>query len=275
MLKTLRRELPSHIFLVILAFLSLYPFIYMLITSLKTNGQFYSNFFGISFPLHFGNYAAAWHAISGFMWNSVFLSVTSVIIITVTSTLAAYAFARLRFRLKGFLYIAILALMMIPGELTLIPLFLEIKAFGLLNSEWGLILVFAAGGQAFTIFVLRQAFASLPEEIFESARIDGCSEIRAYFRIALPLTKSVIGTMAIWNLLATWNNFLLPLVTLNNPSKFPITVGLLQFQSQFSSETLYGPMFAGYAIASLPLLVLFLFTMKMFMQGLTSSAIKM
>lgn len=247
----------------------------MILTSLKTNGQFYRNFFGISFPLHFGNYAAAWNAVSPFVWNSVFMSIVSVVLIIATGALAGYAFARLRFRLKGFLYVAVLSLMMIPGELTLIPLFLEIKSLGLMNSYWGLILAFSAGGQAFTIFVLRQSFASLPEEIFESARIDGCSELRAYFNIALPLSKSVLGTMAIWNLLSIWNAFMLPLVTLNNSGKFPITVGLLQFQSQFTQETLYGPMFAGYTIASLPLLILFLFTMRMFMQGLTSSAIKM
>lgn len=270
-----KSDLASHIVLMILALISLYPFIFMIFTSLKDNGQFYSNYFGLSFPLHLGNYASAWHAISKYIFNSIFYALASVVIIIVTSSLAGYSFARLRYRMKGFLYVAVLALMMIPGELTLIPLFLEIKAFHLMNSYLGLVLVFAAGGQAFTIFVLRQAFASLPEELFESARIDGCTEVKAYFRIALPLVKSMIGTMAIWNVLSVWNAFMLPLVILNDSSKFPITVGLLQFQSQFSSMTLYGPMFAGYTIATLPLLILFLFTMKLFIQGLTSSAIKM
>ncbi|MCL6633586.1 MAG: carbohydrate ABC transporter permease, partial [Alicyclobacillus herbarius] len=153
MLRTLRREWISHLVLIVLVFLSLYPFIYMVLTSFKTNGQFYSNFFGISFPLHFENYAAAWGAISKNILNSVYISVTSVVIITITSTLAGYSFARLRFRFKGFLYMSVLALLMVPGLLTLIPLFLEIKRFGLLNSYWGLILAYAAGAQAFTVFV--------------------------------------------------------------------------------------------------------------------------
>ncbi|QQE77947.1 carbohydrate ABC transporter permease [Alicyclobacillus sp. SO9] len=274
MLKTLRRDLPSHIFLIFLVIVSVYPFFFMLVTSVKNNAQFYKSFFGITFPLHFGNYAKAWAAVAPYMWNTAFVAIVSVSIIVVAASLAAYAFARLRFRMKGPLYIAILSLMMIPAELTLIPLFLEIKQLGLMNSLWGLILIFSAGGQAFTIFVLRQAFASLPEEIFESARIDGCSEWRAFWRIALPLAKSVIGTMAIWNLLGVWNSFLVPLVVLNNPSKYPITVGLLQFQSQFVSQIDYGPMFAGYTIAALPLIILFVFTMRMFLRGLTSSAIK-
>lgn len=274
-MKTFRRDFASHVFLIILVICALYPFFFMLVTSLKNNAQFYQSFFGINLPFHFSNYAKAWNAVAPYMWNTAFVSVISVTFIVVIASLAAYSFARLRFRLKGFLYIAVLSLMMIPAELTLIPLFLEVKQLGLMNSLWGLILVFSAGGQAFTIFVLRQAFASLPEELFESARIDGCSEWKAFALIAVPLTKSVMGTMAIWNALAVWNSFLVPLVILNDPSKYPITVGLLQFQSQYVSQVLYGPMFAGYTIAALPMIVLFIFTMRMFLQGLTSSAIKL
>ncbi|MCV9885028.1 carbohydrate ABC transporter permease [Metabacillus halosaccharovorans] len=274
MLKTIKQDIWSHLFLIVLAFIALYPFFYMIITSFKTNGQFYSNFFGITFPLHFENYAVAWEAIGGYIFNSVFVGVASVLIIITTSALAGYSFARLRFKGKNFLYMSVVALLMIPGLLTLIPLFLLVKSFGLLDSYMGLIIAFAAGGQAFTIFVFRQSFASLPEELFEAARIDGCGELRVFWQIVLPLSKPIIGTMAIWNLLAIWNEYMMPLVLLSDPTKFPITVGLIQFESQFVSQTLYGPMFAGYTIASLPLLILFLFTMRLFMKGLTSGAVK-
>ncbi|MCM3439465.1 carbohydrate ABC transporter permease [Metabacillus halosaccharovorans] len=274
MLKTIRKDIWSHLFLIVLAFIALYPFFYMIITSFKTNGQFYSNFFGITFPLHVENYAVAWEAIGGYIFNSVFVGVVSVLIIITTSALAGYSFARLRFKGKNFLYMSVVALLMIPGLLTLIPLFLLVKSFGLLDSYMGLIIAFAAGGQAFTIFVFRQSFASLPEELFEAARIDGCGELRVFWQIVLPLSKPIIGTMAIWNLLAIWNEYMMPLVLLSDPTKFPITVGLIQFESQFVSQTLYGPMFAGYTIASLPLLILFLFTMRLFMKGLTSGAVK-
>ncbi|KKI90364.1 hypothetical protein WQ54_20585 [Bacillus sp. SA1-12] len=274
MLKTIRQDLWSHLFLIFLAFISLYPFFYMIITSFKTNGQFYSNFFGITFPLHFENYATAWEAIGGYIFNSVLIGLVSVIIIIATSALAGYSFARLRYKGKNFLYMSVVALLMIPGLLTLIPLFLLVKSFALLDSYIGLIIAFAAGGQAFTIFVFRQSFASLPEELFEAARIDGCGELRVFWQIVLPLSKPIIGTMAIWNLLSIWNEYMMPLVLMSNPDKFPITVGLIQFESQFVSQTLYGPMFAGYTIASLPLLILFLFTMRLFMKGLTSGAVK-
>ncbi|GGE36920.1 sugar ABC transporter ATP-binding protein [Pullulanibacillus camelliae] len=275
MIQHLRKDFWSHCFLVILAFIALYPFIYMIITSFKTNGQFYSHFFGITFPLHFENYRLAWESIGGYIFNSVFVGVVSVLLIICSSALAGYSFARLRFLGKNFLYMSVVALLMIPGLLTLIPLFLLIKGFGLLNSYAGLILAFAAAGQAFTIFVFRQSFASLPEELFEAARIDGCGEMRVFLQIVLPLAKPIVGTMAIWNLLTIWNEYMMPLVLISDSSKFPITVGLIQFKSQFVSQTLYGPMFAGYTIASLPLLLLFIFTMRLFMKGLTSGAVKM
>lgn len=274
MQKSLRKELPSHIVLITLVTLSLFPLYYMLSTSFKSNGQFDSNFIGISFPLHWGNYLTAWQAISPYLRNSVIISVSSVVIIVTTSALTGYAIARLRFRGKSVLYISIIALLMIPSTLTLIPLFLEIKAFHGLNTYWGLILAYAAGGQAFTVFVFRQAFASLPEELFEAARIDGCYELKAFGSVALPLTKSILGTMAIWNLLGIWNDYMLPLVTLSSNNKYPITVGIIQFQTEFISQTLYGPMFAGYILASVPLLILFLFTMRMFMDGITSGGLK-
>lgn len=268
------KQLGSHAFLIVMVFLSIFPVLFMITTSFKDNGQFYTSYFGLAFPLHFKNYAIAWSAMAPYMLNSVLLAAVSVFLMIVVGALAAYSFARLRFRFKGILYFGILSLMMIPAELTLIPLFIEIKQLGLLNSLWGLILVFAAGAQPFTIFVLRQAFASIPEDIFESARLDGCSEIKAFWSIALPLAKSSLGTMAIWNVLGVWNSFLLPLVVLTNPAKYPITVGLLQFQNQFALQTQYGPMFAGYTIAAFPLFILFIFTMRMFLTGLTSSSIK-
>ena len=272
--KALRKDAVSHVILIVFVVLSLFPLYYMLTTSFKSNGQFYANYMGVSFPFHWENYVVAWQAIAPYIKNSFIIAGSSVIIIVLTGAMAGYSIARLRFRGKQAIYLGIVALLMIPSTLTLIPLFLEIKSFGLLNTYWGLILAYAAGGQAFTIFVFRQMFAGLPEELFEAARLDGCSELRAYSKIAVPLSKSIFGTMAIWNLLGIWNDYMLPLVTLSSQSKYPITVGIVQFQSEFITQTLYGPMFAGYVIASIPLLLLFLLTMRMFMEGLASGGLK-
>jgi ABC-type glycerol-3-phosphate transport system permease component len=275
MWKDFRKDLPSHSFLIAAALVALYPFIYMIMTSFKNNAEFYHNYFGISLPLHFDNYVVAWQAISPYLLNSALFAASGVIIMALTGSLAGYSFARLRYRGKPVIFMAVIALLMIPGLLTLIPLFLEMKGLGLLNSRIGMILAFAAGGQAFTIFVFRQSIASLPEELFEAARIDGYSEVRVYLNIVLPLSKPIIGTVSIFNLLSIWNNYLLPLVLINSQSKYPLTVGLMAFRGQFVYNAQYGPMFAGYTIASLPLLILFLFTMRLFMRGLTAGSIKM
>jgi ABC-type glycerol-3-phosphate transport system permease component len=163
---------------------------------------------------------------------------------------------------------------MIPGVLTLIPTFLLVKNMGLLNTYWVLILPYIAGGQAFAIFVLRSFIASQPEEIFESARIDGAGEFRIYATITLPMAKPILGTLAILSLLSSWNDYIWPSVTLRTPQLWTISLQLVSFSSQWASLQQYGPMFAGYVIASIPLLILFIFTMRLFIEGLASGAIK-
>jgi multiple sugar transport system permease protein/raffinose/stachyose/melibiose transport system permease protein len=158
--------------------------------------------------------------------------------------------------------------------LTLIPLFLLVKDMGLLNTYWVLILPYIAGGQAFAIFVLRSFIASQPEEIFESARIDGANEFTIYSRIALPMAKPILGTLAILSLLSTWNDYIWPSVTLRNPELWTISLQLVSFSSQWASLQQYGQMFAGYVVASIPLFLLFIFTMRLFIEGLASGAIK-
>jgi ABC-type glycerol-3-phosphate transport system permease component len=143
----------------------------------------------------------------------------------------------------------------------------------LLNSYWALILPNIAGGQVLAIFLLRGFFASLPEELFESARMDGAGMFQVYRNIALPLSRPILSVIAITTFLSCWNEFLWPLVTINIDAVKPITTGLLQFNSQYGSQT--GILFASYVLSSLPLVVLFLFASSTFVKGITSGALKM
>jgi len=163
---------------------------------------------------------------------------------------------------------------MIPGVLTLVPAFLLIKSFGLLNTYWALILPYVSGGQILAIFILRSFIASLPEELFESARIDGARTWDLYAKITLPLSTPILVTIAIMNVLGTWNDYIWPLVTIPDGRRWTISVGIVSFGSQYGGLENWGPMFAGYVIASLPLIILFMFTMRYFIAGLTSGAIK-
>jgi ABC-type glycerol-3-phosphate transport system permease component len=194
--------------------------------------------------------------------------------VLIIASVTAFVFARYNFPGKEFLFFAILALLMIPGILTLVPAFLLVKGFGLLNTYWALILPYVAGGQIFAIFVLRSFIASLPEELFESARLDGASMWHLYSKITLPLSKPILVTIAIMNILSTWNDYIWPLVTIPDGNKWTVSVGIVSFGSQYAGLQNWGPMFAGYVIASIPLIILFMFTMRYFIAGLTSGAIK-
>lgn len=267
-------DVPYHAVLILLLVITFYPLLFMVFTSFKDNPQFFRTFWWPSFPLRTENYGDSWVALRGSVWNTIVIATLSVVGVVTFSALTAYAFARHSFLFKNVLFLGILALLMIPQILTLIPQFVLVKNMGLLNSNAGLILPYIAGGQAFAIFVLRSFFASIPEEIFEAARLDGASEIQAFTRIAVPLSYPILGTVAIFSTLNVWNDYIWPLVILSDPAKWTISLSLVAFSNQNLVNQQFGPMFAGYVISAIPLVILFSFTMKLFIRGLASGAIK-
>lgn len=276
-MRSSHHSLGVHLVLVALLLFTFYPFIFMLITSLKSMPQFYHNFWNLAWPLHPENYAEAWEIISRFIINSVVVSGVTLIGVLTLGSITAYIFARFDFYARNFLFYAILSLLMIPGILTLIPTFMTVKQLHLLNTRWVLILPYISGGQVFAIFLLRSFFESLPRDIFDAATIDGCPEYKILWYMVLPLSRPILGTVAIINLIATWNEFIWPYVTIQSMDRFVLPVGLLSYfstSSNFINSVKYGTTFAGYAIASLPLLILFLFAMRSFIKGLSSGAVK-
>jgi len=268
-----RIQWKIHLTLLVLLVLTFYPVVLLLLFSVKNNTQFYTERFTLSFPFYWGNFVAAWASgIAVYMGNSALYALVAVVLTLVAASLSAYAFARMRFIGKELLFYLILGLLMIPGVLTLVPSFVLMLEFKLLNTRWALWLPYAAGGQAFAIFVLRTFFAGLPEELFESARIDGASEFTVLRRITLPLSKPILGTLALLQIYGIWNDLVWPLTVITKPELKTVMVGLLGFTSQFNTD--YGPLYAGYVIASLPLILLFALTSGLFVQGLTSGAIK-
>lgn len=270
-------HLTAHLTLILLLLLTFYPFLFMLITSFKSVPQFYQNFWNIAQPFHWENYAEAWEIIQRFIWNSIIVSGITLIGVLTLGSITAYIFARFDFWGKSFLFYMIITLLMIPGILTLVPTFMTVKQLGLLNTRWVMILPYISGGQVFAIFLLRSFFESLPRDLFDAATIDGCPEHRILWHIVLPLSRPILGTVAIINLIATWNEFIWLFVTLQSQDKFVLPVGLLSYFSisaNLVNGVKYGTMFAGYTIAALPLLILFLFTMRAFIKGLSSGAMK-
>jgi ABC-type glycerol-3-phosphate transport system permease component len=218
-------------------------------------------------------YAYAWEQLRPYMLNTIFVCLATVLGVLLVGTVSAYVFSRYSFPGRGALFFVVLSFMMIPGVLTLVPSFLWAKHLGLLNSHWVLILPYIAGGQIFAIFLFKSFFDGLPGELFESARMDGAGHFKLYWNIVLPLSKPVISVVAIVNILGTWNNFLWPFIT-NSDEKYHVVSSGLYLMGQSTVSANYATMFAAYVLASIPLLVLFMYATKPFMAGVTSGAFK-
>jgi ABC-type glycerol-3-phosphate transport system permease component len=266
------RGAPSVAILVVMAALMLYPLAFMVSTAFKSMDQFNAQFWLPAWPLHVEYFGGAWAAIAPYMLNSVIVTGASTAGVVVLACFSAYAFARFAFPGREIFYFLVIFLLMIPAVLTLVPTFLLIKSLGLMNTRWALILPYVAGGQVLAIFIMRAFFAGLPEELFEAARIDGAGELGAFWRIALPLTRPVLVTVAILQILSTWNDYVWPFLVLQNPAIQTLVVGLVNFQGRFYTN--WGPLMAGYTLASIPLLLLFFVGMRSFIAGLTAGALK-
>lgn len=260
--------------LLILGFLTFVPLIMLLELSFKSQQQMADAMWLPAWPLYFKNYVKAWGVMQQYMVNSLNFSLGSVIVSIVCSTLSAYVLARYDFPGREFFYMAILALLMIPGVLTLITAFVVTVNLNLNNTYWGVWLPLAAGAQAFQIIVLRTFFASLPSELFEAGRIDGAGELTMLLRIALPLAKPILSTLIVLQILNVWNEFIWPIMVLSDPNRYPAILGILRL-GQLVTQRDPGAMYAGYVISGLPLLLMFAFTSRSFIRGLTSGAIKM
>jgi multiple sugar transport system permease protein/raffinose/stachyose/melibiose transport system permease protein len=263
----------KHILLIIISFFLFFPFLVTLIISLKDLNQFSVSPFWPTFPFRWENYQEAGDVVFPYIWNSIVVSGLTCFGVVVIGSLTAYTFAIFEFPGREFLYYGILVLLMIPGILTLVPSFVVVKNLHLLDTRWALVLPWIAGGQVFAIFILRTFYEAMPKDLFEAARIDGAGELSIYLRIAVPLSQSILGVVAIFNILGTWNDFLWPLITINDNGMYPLVLGLFRFQSEY--YTVWGPLMAGYVIGTIPLVILFAFTSKLFVQGLAQGGLKL
>lgn len=256
-------------FVLAFAFLPLYL---MLVVSLKDNNQFYLAPNTLTQPFHWENWSTAWNLVSPTVANSIFLSTTATFFIVLFGLAGAYFFGRLRVPLSSFLWNALLLLMMMPMIANLVPMFILLRDMGLLNTLTALILIGASGGQAFAIFVFRNFISDIPQDLFEAAEIDGANHFQQLKLVVIPLSGPIMGTVAVMQFLGQWNEFVMPLIVMREQARLPVTVQLMRMAGEYIK--LWGPLMAGYAIASIPVIVLFTFSMKLFVKGLTEGAVK-
>ncbi|MDF2938568.1 MAG: sugar transporter ATP-binding protein [Paenibacillaceae bacterium] len=259
--------------LILTVLFMLVPYIWMLSSSLKLNKDVFT------FPMQWipeaprwQNYADIWTRIplGKFIFNTAKLSVIVTILQLFTSSFAAYAFSKLRFKGRNTLFLGYIATIAIPWQAYMVPQFILMRYLGLNNTHLAIILLQAFS--AFGVFLMRQFYQNIPDELCEAARIDGLSEYGIWARIMLPLSKPALSTLLIFTFVSTWNDFLGPMIYLTKTELKTIQIGLRMFISQYSAE--YGLIMAASVISIIPVLIVFLTLQKYFVQGIASSGIK-
>lgn len=270
-------DVVAYSLLILILLLMFVPILLMTSMSLRRTVLIYADFWGLPIPPYWQNYAITLFELLPPLTRTLRVYVMSVVGILIFASVSSYAFARLRFPGSELLfYVMVLVVMMIPGVVTLTPSFVLATRLGLKGSLWGLAITYIAGGQAFAIFLLTTFFRSQPEEMFESARVDGASEWQVMWSIAIPLARPILVTLAIMNFLGLFGDLIWPSLMLRAENK-TLMVALLNYNPLVEGELArprLGPITAAYVFSSIPPLILFVVGMRYYIAGLTSGAIK-
>jgi raffinose/stachyose/melibiose transport system permease protein len=266
----------KYVFLILFATLTLIPIFLTVIGGFKSLGQLRQSFLALPNPIEWQNYV---DVLSPFrstfflnLFNSLFIMVFTVTLELLVSCMAGYALSRLKFKGRELIYNYFLLGLLFPLAVAILPLYIEIKNMGLLNNYFGVILPQVAFGMPWNIMLTRSFFMQIPKEIEESAIIDGCSSLRFFLQFMLPLSTPILATIAVLTMVASWNNFFLPLLILNNDKLFTLPMGVMQFQGQYMYN--YNLVLTFITLAIIPVIVVYLLTQKYIIAGLTGGSIK-
>ena len=260
--------------LVLVAAIILVPLLATAIGGLKDVGELRTNPFGLPSHWLWSNY---WGMLTGhFYWqvlvNSLVVALLTVALTLIVSSLAAFAFAHLHFFGMRYLLNYLLLGLLFPAATAILPLFIKVRDLGLLNTHWGVILPQVAFELGMSVLLLRNAFKQLPQELLDAALVDGCGYLRYFFYVTLPLSRPILSTVEIIIFVASWNNFLLPLIILNSEPKYPWPLGLMVFQGQYS--TAWQLVLAFITLTILPAILMFILAQRHIVAGLTAGAVK-
>ncbi|WP_375386126.1 carbohydrate ABC transporter permease [uncultured Microbacterium sp.] len=263
-----------YVLLIVLALIVILPLLWMLLTSFKTDSDAIRNPYSFPNPVSFEAYTTLLTSdqqpIFLWLWNSFAAATVQTVLILVTASMGAYALARLDFPGKKVIFGAIIATLLVPPVVFLIPNYLIVHNLGWLDTIWAITVPGAAG--AFGIFFLRQFFVGLPPEIEEAARIDGAGDIRIFLQVVLPLARPALATLAVLSFLGNWNDFLWPVYVLLSPEHLTLQPGLSQLQGAYSTH--FAIVMAGAVIASVPVLILFGLAQRQIVESVAGSAVK-
>jgi len=268
--RSIMRQLGVQALLWVYAAFAFGPLVLVFIGSFRSNSDILRQPLGLPTEVNLENYTRAWQtaSLSTYFVNSVVITVASVFLCVMVSAMAAYALSRWRFRGRAMLAAFFIAGLMIPTKLGLLPVFYMFQSAGLIDSRIGLVLLYAATGIPFSIFVIMGFARSLPGELEEAAKLDGASEGRTFFSIALPMLRPVLAVASIFQFALTWNDFFYPLVLLRSDSKYTVPVGLTRFFGEFAADR--ATLFAGLVIALVPVAVVFALATRQIVAGISA-----
>ncbi|CCN73618.1 carbohydrate ABC transporter permease [Vibrio nigripulchritudo] len=263
-----------HIFLGAGALIMLYPILMMVLSGFKTNPEIFSTPFSLPNSFNLDNFKVIWHEtdVPRYFLNSIIVTLLSVVFLLTTGTMAAYAIARYRFSGSLMVSLFFLSGLMLPLRLAIIPLFIQLKYLGLVDSLVGLICIYTAMSLPATVFILTGFLRTLPKDLEDSARIDGASELRIMIQIMVPLISPALVIAGIYNAVPIWNDFFFPLIFIQSPEWKTLAQGLTAFFGEYSIN--YGVLYAGLTLAALPMIVIFIVQSRRFIAGMTAGAIK-
>lgn len=268
-MKNLKETIGDFILLIIVGFMIL-PFVYMVITSFKVTYTAYNFDFSLS-NLTLQNYIVIFrdNNFLRYFLNSVFIALSGVLLTVSFSSLAGYAFAKMDFKGNDKIFLFLLTTLIIPSQVTMIPLYIIMRYLGWIDSYLALILPIPT---AFGVFLMRQAILNIPNDLLDAAKIDGCSDLQIFFKVVLPLIKPAVITLSIFTFIGAWNEFLWPLIITTNDSARTLTVGLSSLSAQYTVN--YGLIMAGATVTFVPSLIFYLILQNKFAEGVTMSGIK-
>lgn len=264
----------NYLLLSILALVFVYPMFLMIMTAFKSTREIFFDPFGLPNNWSFQPFIDVWQKANFniYFFNSIFVASAAIILLLFCASLAAYGIARFEFRLSNFIFMVFLAGIMIPIRLGILPLFILMRNLNLLDTRLSLILTYAASGMPMSVFILTGFFKTIPSDLGDAARVDGCNEFQIFYKIMLPLVRPALATVTIVNFVPWWNDFFFPLLFIKSDSLKTIPLGMTIFFGQYMTD--WGLLFAGMVIASIPLLILYILMSKQFISGLTSGAVK-
>ena len=263
------------LFMLLAFFISVYPLLWVVIQSLKTETEFLKSIWTLPARLNFQNYATAWNdaGMSRYFMNSVVVTLVTTAVNLVFVTCAGYAFAKLTFPGKTFFYYMIIFNLLIPTAIILLPMFTMVNRMHLVNTLPALVFPYFQGFAPMGLIICRNYFEDLPDELMEAGKLDGCSNMQVFRKIMLPLAKPILATMAILSAMQVWNEYLWALTSITDESKYTLSVGVALFNKK--TETVgYTPVFAALSISALVIVVVYLCMQKNFVKSIAAGAVK-